>query len=437
MIRIGKPYVYDDGKYAYLQAKIDITNDTSNNYVEASKVIKKVHWRTSENYPPKEWKDEKSGLWFAVPAEFKDFLCEDRSDAFVVALLWYAMITGSDIQVETPMSEQMAFRIQRYLIPALCRQDNGYRRITLLGPTTDEPVKNQKAVGTGMSCGVDSIYTLQEYTAKDIPEKNKLTHLTYYNMGAIFHPNRSDKKRYTLKEFYDITDKMSLEKCDNAKQVAQLSNLPLIYVKSNLDKDYYRGAYGHTAVYRNCAMTLALQKLFSVYYCSSGGWPNYFDLTLTEGSEHYESLLCNCLSTESLSFVLSDYATRAEKTTAIADNSIAQHYLDVCFCFNSCGKCTKCLRTLVTLDLLGKLDNFSHIFNIKDYKKHRKEAFAWLLMTKDGDQLDDNAVFARDLYRIAVEKDSIPHEAYILYKRGKRINYLRKIKRKIKRIISK
>lgn len=435
MIKIGKPYIHDDGKYAYLQSKVDISKDTSDEYLKASKVIKKVHWRTADNYPPKEWKDEKSGLWFAVPVEYKEFLCEERSDAFVVAMLWYAMITGSDIQVETPMSEQMVFNIQRFLIPALCRPDNGYKRINLFGPTTSEPVKNKSAVGTGMSCGVDSIYTLQEYTTKDTPDKYRLTHLSYYNMGAIFHPNRSERKKYSLDEFYERTDRMSLDKCKNAQEVADLSHLPLIYVKSNLDKDYYRGAYGHTAVYRNCAMTLALQKLFSIYYCSSGGWPSYFDLTLTEGSEHYESLLCNCLSTESLSFVLSDYVSRAEKTAAIADNAIAQQYLDVCFCFNSCGKCTKCLRTLVTLDLLEKLDMYEKIFDINDFKKHRVQAYAWLLKTKDGDQLDDNAVFARDLYRIALEKNCIPRDSYILYKNEKRKDYLRKVKRKLKKML--
>lgn len=97
MIKIGKPYIHDDGKYAYLQSKVDISKDTSDEYLKASKVIKKVHWRTADNYPPKEWKDEKSGLWFAVPVEYKEFLCEERSDAFVVAMLWYAMITGSEI----------------------------------------------------------------------------------------------------------------------------------------------------------------------------------------------------------------------------------------------------------------------------------------------------------------------------------------------------
>lgn len=435
MIKIGKPFVYDDGTYAYLKAKIDISDDTVSKYIAASKVIKKVHWRTSENYPPKEWQADDSGLYFAVPIEYKEYLCEERADAFVVAMLWYAMVTGSDIESAAPMSEKMVFHITRYLIPALCTDEKGYRRIKILGPTTDKPYNNAGGVGTGMSCGVDSFYSMHEYTKPDTPEKYRLTHLTYFNMGAIFHPNRSEKKQYSIKEFYDTTDRMSDEKRENARQVSEQAGLSMVYVKSNLDSDYYRGAYGHTAVYRNSAMALSLQGLFAVYYNSSGGWPGYFDLTLTEGSQHYEALLCTCFSTESLSFILSDYVTRAEKTIAIADDKLAQKYLDVCFCFNNCGKCSKCIRTLVTLDIIGKVDLFCGLFDVEHFKQHRAEAYFQILKTKDGDAKEDNAVFAKDLYRMAQEKGIIPQKSFQLYNKYLKKQKLKRIKSKLKKML--
>lgn len=435
MIKIGKPFVYDDGTYAYLKAKIDISDDTVSKYIAASKVIKKVHWRTSENYPPKEWQADDSGLYFAVPIEYKEYLCEERADAFVVAMLWYAMVTGSDIESAAPMSEKMVFHITRYLIPALCTDEKGYRRIKILGPTTEKPYNNAGGVGTGMSCGVDSFYSMHEYTKPDTPEKYRLTHLTYFNMGAIFHPNRSEKKQYSIKEFYDTTDRMSDEKRENARQVSEQAGLSMVYVKSNLDSDYYRGAYGHTAVYRNSAMALSLQGLFAVYYNSSGGWPGYFDLTLTEGSQHYEALLCTCFSTESLSFILSDYVTRAEKTIAIADDKLAQKYLDVCFCFNNCGKCSKCIRTLVTLDIIGKVDQFCGLFDVEHFKQHRAEAYFQILKTKDGDAKEDNAVFAKDLYRMAQEKGIIPQKSFQLYNKYLKKQKLKRIKSKLKKML--
>lgn len=436
MIKIGKPFVVEDGKYAYLKAKVEISDDTSAAYLAASKVIKKVHWRTTENYPPVEWQSDDSGLWFAVPLEYKGYLCVERSDAFVVAMLWYAMITGSDIESVAPMSEKMVFHITRFLIPALCTDENGYRRISIVGPTTDQPYRNINGVGTGMSCGIDSFYTMHEYTKDDTPKNYRLTHLSYFNMGAIFHPNRSEKKQYSLKEFYETTDRMSEEKRENARLVAKQAGMPLVYVKSNLDSDYYRGAYGHTGVYRNCAMALALQGLFSIYYNSSGGWPGYFDLTLTEGSQHYEALLCQCLSTESLSFILSDYATRAEKTIAIADDKLVQKYLDVCFCFNSCGKCSKCIRTLVTLDIIGKVDQFREIFDVDDFKKHKVEAYYKILKTKDGDAKEDNAVFAKDLYRMAMGKGIIPKASMDMYEKHIKNEIKKKRKERIKQIFN-
>ena len=182
-------------------------------------------------------------------------------------------------------------------------------------------------------------------------------------------------------------------------------------------------------------MALSLQGLFSVYYNSSGGWPGYFDLTLTEGSQHYEALLCDCLSTESLSFILSDYATRAEKTITIANDKLAQKYLDVCFCFNSCGKCSKCIRTLVTLDIIGKVDQFENVFDVDYFKKHKEEAYFEILKTKDGDEKEDNAVFAKDLFKRAKGKGLIPQDSVHMYEQYLKKQKIARYKRIIKRII--
>lgn len=417
MITIGKPYICEDGEYAYLKAPIRITEDTSKAYMALQDTFKHVHWRLYENYPPEEWQSDDCGLWFAVPKEYKPYLCDNRGDAFVVALIWYAMVTGSDIKSEVSVSSQLAFSIQHLLIPALMKEEKGYsRRINLICETTTDTYPNNVGVGTGMSCGVDSLYTLKKYRDTGIPEPYRLTHLAYFNMGAIFHPDRASKKVYSMKEFYETTDRMSEEKCQNAREVAKMSNLPLLYIKSNMDSDYYRGAYGDTGVYRNCACVLAMQKLFGKYYCSSAGWPEYFNLNLDQGSEHYESLLCNAFTTENTQFILSDYASRLEKTVALADDPIAQRYLDVCFRFNSCGECSKCYRTLLTLDIIGKVDLFKNVFDVRKFMQERDKAYAWLLKTKDGKMSDDNVVFAVDIYNYAMAQGiEIPQSAYELY----------------------
>lgn len=434
MIHIGIPYIIETELCCELSAKIEISVDTAMRYKDLEKTLHKVHWRVRDNYPPKEWNSQNSCMFFSVEKEYGEYLCETKSDAFVVAMLWYALMTGSDIEFEAPISEKMYFGITEQLIPALCKNR---RAIHLIGPVTKEKLMTEKGVGTGMSCGIDSLYTLKKFMAEQVPNDYRLTHLAYFNMGAVFHPNSASKKVYSLEEFYAETDRISEEKKKNALEVANIKGLPLLYVKSNLDKDYYRGAYGYTAVYRNCASVLAVQKLFSKYYCSSAGWPEFFDLSLTEGSEHYETMLCDVFSTESLQFLISDYATRLEKTTYLADDEIANKYLDVCFNFHNCGTCAKCYRTLVTLDVLGKLDSFSQVFDIKKYKENRNKALAWLLEAKNGDKLDDNAVFARDIYHLILMEDfKIPNEAFAIYYKKKLKNSYHKGKQYAKQIIN-
>lgn len=444
MITIGNPYIFEDGKFAVLKAPITISDDTANKYISLQKSFLHVHWRVNDNYPPVEWQRDDSGLWFAVPLDYKNYLYAERADAFVVALIWYAMVTESDIESLAPISSRLAFSIQYLLIPSLMKKEKGYaKRIKLIAPVSECETNTATGVGTGMSCGVDSLYTLKLFTSKDVPDDYRLTHLAYFNMGAIFHPDRDSKKEYSLREFYEMTDKMSEEKLENAKAVGDLAGLPVLYIKSNMDSDYYRGAYGDTGVYRNCACVLALSKLFGKYYCSSAGWPEYFNLNLDQGSEHYESLLCTCFSTENTQFILSDYASRLEKTMALADDKIAQSYLDVCFRFNNCCECAKCYRTLLTLDALGKVDEFSQAFDVLKFKQGRDNAYAWLLRTKDGDYMDDNAVFAKDIYGY-IERQNIliPKRSYKLYRRWKfkqlpLWDHLRNLKQTIMAIISK
>ncbi|MBR3412760.1 MAG: hypothetical protein IKG81_08725 [Bacteroidales bacterium] len=399
MITIGRPYVYEDEEYAFLKAPITISDNTAAAFKSLEGRFLHVHWRFYENYPPVEWKQEGSGLWFAVPKAYGKYLCADRGDAFVTAMIWYAMVTGSDIKCEAPVSKRMAFSINQYLIPALMKEEKGYvHRIKLECPTTDTPYPNADAVGTGMSCGVDSLYTLKLFNQYTVPEGYRLTHLTYLNMGAIFHPDRDNDKEYSIKEFYDTTDRMSEEKRQNAQQVADASGLELLYVKSNLDVDYYRGGYGDTGVYRNFACILAVGGLFKTYYSSSRGRPESFNLDLDKASEHYESLLCDVFTTEGLQFLLSDYDSRLEKMIALQSDKIAQKYLDVCFRFSNCGTCSKCLRTLVILDILGRVDDFSEVFDVARFKRNRTDAYVWLLKTLRKDSLDDDALHAHVIY---------------------------------------
>lgn len=58
-------------------------------------------------------------LWFGVNEAQAEYLCPQRSDAFVMALLPTAMRGGYSITCETPMSERLHYQLENYLIPTL------------------------------------------------------------------------------------------------------------------------------------------------------------------------------------------------------------------------------------------------------------------------------------------------------------------------------
>ena len=63
-----------------------------------------------------------------------------------------------------------------------------------------------------MSCGIDSLYTLMKYNSENIDKRYRLTYLTYFNHGAIFHPDLASGKKYAIKDLYDQIDKLAIEK---------------------------------------------------------------------------------------------------------------------------------------------------------------------------------------------------------------------------------
>ncbi len=88
MITISHPFIEKRGNKAYLISKIKDEN------------------RSLE-----------SELWFSVDEEYKDYLCDDYADGFLVCLLLIAIRTEQDIKVEAPVSRKLLFNIQNTMIP--------------------------------------------------------------------------------------------------------------------------------------------------------------------------------------------------------------------------------------------------------------------------------------------------------------------------------
>lgn len=307
-------------------------------------------------------------LWFGVDTANEAYLCTERSDAFVMALLPTAMRGGYDIAFQTPMSERLHYQLSHYLIPTVCDAGDLYHPIKLIGPLTSEPVANCGGVGTGFSGGVDCLYTVMTHE-KD--STYPLTHLAVFNVGAF------DGSEYQ-KNFHNA--------CIDAGKFAQAQNLPLVCLDSNI-VEVLPEEFLEVYSFRNLAGAMVLQRLFSVYLLSSGHAFNNLTFDLSNNST-FDLLLVHCAGTESLAFYSSGgQVQRHEKIKALADWEPAHSWLHPCFrnrlSRGNCGKCKKCIHTMTSLYAYGVLDRFQPVFDVSAFLQNFPQNIGYLLTIQD------------------------------------------------------
>lgn len=394
MIIIKKPSVYEQDGEAYLSADIIITEKAIDKWVQKVSTILRSLNTGIEAYPGLYKRQALPfRLWYSVEYKYSQYLCYERGDAFLVALLYFAMITGEDIVVEEVVSEKLLYQLQYYIIPMLCNNEAGYSEIHILAETTNKPYQTQGAVGTGISCGIDSLSTVFLHMQENTPANHKLTHLTIFNTGAYnYFP--SYLTGAPLNEWNDEAYKEYEIKRQKGQSIGEKLGLDFVGVNSNLS-DLYQGMFLLSHTYRNCSAVLALQGLWRYYYYSSAGdGRDFFKPSLHNGTGSYDILILQCLSTYSTYFYSGGMPyNRLEKTRFLIANSVAQQYLNVCEKSQNCGKCGKCMRTMTALDLFGCLNDFSEVFdNISEFEDKKWRAYCWIL---DNQKTDE---FANQIY---------------------------------------
>ncbi len=380
MIHIGKPYVTEEGSRAFLKAPVTVSPETACAYTQNILNQRRFCvWLTDEDYPPVAWNKDGT-LWFDVPAQYSKYLCKERSNAFVVALFWYAVVSGSDIEFEAPISKRLYDGLTAMLLPALNK--SGFPAIRLTGPKTEEPVWCDGSVVAGMSAGVDSNYTLKCYSGENVPEDIRLTHLCHYTCCNLFKPYEIAKGKDALYRQEGSIEEIILNR---AKKVAEVYKIPLIDTNTNLDIDYYRGGVIYMAMYRYLSCTLALEHLYKTYISSSSGHgtDKTDEVSLFVPTQHYEGLLSYSLRTETFQYIASDNDSRITKLKALADNEIFQKTVSVCFQTGkngeNCGECYGCMKTMIPLDIMGKLDGFRESFELEHYYSNRERIYRSLI----------------------------------------------------------
>ena len=314
--------------------------------------------------------NEEKKVWFEVNSEYTKYLCDDRVDAIVVGLLSYAMRNNHNIESDSFITEEILFKIKNYLIPSLSKYSDKLFNIQIK-IKTKPTIPNAGAVGTGCSCGVDSIHAyLNHYNEKD--SQFKLTHLCINNVGAFNETYKDEGIAKVKKEIYR-----------KSKLFAQKVNLPLIETDSNfLDEIYQCHLYTHT--YSSCFAILCMQKLWKTYYYGSSGYDlSSFNVVDSSNKDCalYELLSLNCFSTNNLK-IYSDGGekTRIEKTKQIYKHELTKQFLHVCLKKGyNCSVCEKCMRTILTLYALNSnMNDYNNIFDINYFNNHKEEYFEWI-----------------------------------------------------------
>ena len=307
--------------------------------------------------------------FFSVEQEYAPYLTPERSDAFVVGFLTTAMRMGADIECHTPMTKRLHYQLTNYLIPPMADNMDIYHPISIHAPLSDECLPCEKAVGTGWTGGVDSMYTLMNHHRLENPGY-RLTHLVVANSGAL----ESDQNRQLLAYMVDKA----------RKGIAAELGLKVIGIDSNLQLLQLEN-YLAVAAFRLPAVILAVQKLFGVFLNSAGYEFAKFSF-VPENSAYYELLPLQCFETDCTAFYSANGSVpRIRKLEELSDFPLAHKYLHPCIYAkrDNCGKCGKCVRTQAALYALGTLDKFRAVFPVDAFYENKTHYLAQIVLNQN------------------------------------------------------
>ena len=299
-------------------------------------------------------------FWFKYDKKFEKYLVTESNEAFVLSFLPYCMKKGINIKSEHPINEVFKYQIEEYLMPALVRNIKSYKKIEIQAPVNNI-VYQGKGVAVGISCGVDSSYTiLKNYKTHSSDSGLNINYVTFFNAGSSGSTEKS----------YDLYNK----RLNQAKNAAEYLGLELIAVDTNVNSLYVDFDYESVHSYRTLSIPLTLQKLLSRYYYSSSFVYEDFKFDDNDPTS-YDLLTMPCVSTATLTFaVVGGEVTRIEKVKFISQFEFSKLFLNVCVRKeNNCSKCFKCIRTMLDLYLIGKLDEFNEVFDVNYFYAHFDE----------------------------------------------------------------
>ena len=120
-------------------------------------------------------------LWFAVENKNTDMLSDDVYDAFAPFMLYLGMAYRQDVHIEGKMSPLLYHNLTHYVMTIFDNFSDLTRRINFSVDGFKEAKKSKtQLIGTGFSCGVDSLNTLYSNFVKEEDERFKVNSLFFF-----------------------------------------------------------------------------------------------------------------------------------------------------------------------------------------------------------------------------------------------------------------
>lgn len=302
-------------------------------------------------------------LWFEVDNKYEQYLLYERSDAFLICLLWYAMRTGRDIECVAPVTEELLYNIETLLIPSLVKHSKLRLYPTKIHCVTEsEKLESAGCVGTGLSLGVDSFHAVQKLLNSKY-RSMALTHLCIFNTPVSYTAAMGVKVEDVRQKRFKLAEK-----------AAEEIGLSLVKINSNLSSALLM-PHGDANTMINLSPIVALKKMWKTYYYASTF--NISMFSIGRGNGFNDLFMAHCFSDSDMRIYIEGIEkTRPEKVADIADFDIARKYLHVCgFADANCNLCSQCKRTMIEFEMAGKLDHFRDAFDVDYYLEHRVEYY--------------------------------------------------------------
>ena len=164
--------------------------------------------------------DFQKTYYFEVDEKYAKYLCHERADAFVLGLMYFALVNGYDIECEAPLSEKLYYQLVDAYIPTVVKNDpDMFKPITITSMLDNTPIKNEGAVGTSVSGGVDSFYTIIKNLHNETTDYN-ITHLLLTNCFNIYYDEASTRERFE-------------QLCHKGEKIASELNLEFVKIYTN------------------------------------------------------------------------------------------------------------------------------------------------------------------------------------------------------------